>query len=954
MTQKTIKALYKQPVNYKLMKDGYKTIKGVIDAQDGMPKILDLPTPSELYESDLVYNVDTSVNGAPIITTESFTLPDNEICEAKEYCYAPKGTNYNYSKMYSGKIYDNFTKIGSPTISQDGLLSNITKSNYLKLPSNFNSGNNSWEILFKVKTSSDISSEQNWIGATAGVNWTYPLWRLENGNVSLYLSSNGSSWDICANESIFSIETNTWYWLKLTFTGSSYNASYSTNGTEYTLAYTLNSSTPIYQNQLWTIGTNYWNSNNGVQYPWTGTIDLSESYIKINNKFWWLPYREATEEIITQIPGILDFSVTTDDWQQNQEYKLYQLKNQNNTDSLQLTENNITDTTQKYKQYINQLVIPARAYKWYYNGIPEESYPSYHAEGEVVISNGVASNFGESSFIEFNVYPRYYEEQVESFTTIIEFETGDSVTNHSLLELVNWHYNPTLDRYTEEMIYFSCIHNGKFSTTDDKTLTTFNDGTTLSPNTKYWMALYLTDENVRTYLIPDNNYTSETLPSLSSWTLENTITFSETMDIYYNEWFFGYYSDFGGENAQYNAFNGKLFVDNMLAFNGLTLDPTNIIWEPYYYYDYIYRWYANKSLYTYTENQNYADTLDFTNSWLNVTSNWKTQKKYINPNVCLMPIDGGETVATYTPNGSLFGNVSFDINSGVLSNFSLSNYLKTTDTFNPGSNPWEFTIKFTTSNDVSTTQFFISDEYIGRGCVIGIQNNTLIWYASNSQSASNWNILSGVTGITTLLTNTSYWAKFCFTGSAYVAYLSTTGEFNGEESEEINVTSSSLIYGNYKPCYGVQITGLSTDYLPFFGTIDLNESSIKINNQIWWQGIASSEIKEHQYILDDKTLSGCLYNYTDEGQQHNFDVYYDPNYTQPILVSSGQSYSAGTKVDTITIPAHRTWAYTTGGNWSKITYVDTSYSNYTYTDGNLVLTEYTGSDTDVIVPNAVI
>ena len=26
MTQKTIKALYKQPVNYKLTKDGYKTI----------------------------------------------------------------------------------------------------------------------------------------------------------------------------------------------------------------------------------------------------------------------------------------------------------------------------------------------------------------------------------------------------------------------------------------------------------------------------------------------------------------------------------------------------------------------------------------------------------------------------------------------------------------------------------------------------------------------------------------------------------------------------------------------------------------------------------------------------------------------------------------------------------------------------------------------------------------
>ena len=101
-------------------------------------------------------------------------------------------------------------------------------------------------------------------------------------------------------------------------------------------------------------------------------------------------------------------------------------------------------------------------------------------------------------------------------------------------------------------------------------------------------------------------------------------------------------------------------------------------------------------------------------------------------------------------------------------------------------------------------------------------------------------------------------------------------------------------------------------------------------------------------------LPGCLYNYNDDGSEHSFDVYYDSNYTQPILVSAGESYSEGTKVDTITIPAHRTWDYQAGGNWSPISYVDISYSDYTYDDGNLVLTKYTGNDTDVTVPNAVI
>ena len=161
MTQKTIKALYKQPVNYKLTKDGYKTINGVIQAQDGMPKVVDLSVPSELYTTDLQYNVDVNVNGAPVITTSEFTLPDDQTCEAKKYCYAPKGTNYNYSEKQNVRHYDNFTKIGSPTISQNGILSDITTSNYLRLPNNFNSGNNSWEMLFKIKTSSDITTEQS-------------------------------------------------------------------------------------------------------------------------------------------------------------------------------------------------------------------------------------------------------------------------------------------------------------------------------------------------------------------------------------------------------------------------------------------------------------------------------------------------------------------------------------------------------------------------------------------------------------------------------------------------------------------------------------------------------------------------------------------------------------------------------------------------------------------------
>ena len=285
MTQKTIKALYKQPVNYKLIRDGYKTTNGVIQAQDGMPKVVDLSVPSELYTTDLQYNVDVDVNGAPVITTSEFTLPDDQTCEAKKYCYAPKGTNYNYSEKQNVRHYDNFTKIGSPTISQNGILSDITTSNYLRLPNNFNSGNNSWEMLFKIKTSSDITTEQSWIGSSNKTNFTYPLWRLRNEYICLYLSSDGSNWDISSKAQTFQVSANTWYWVKLKFTGSSYESYYSTNGIDYILAYSVSSTSIIYQNQLWNIGCNNWSEGEYLQ--WLGIIDLSESYIKINDEICW-------------------------------------------------------------------------------------------------------------------------------------------------------------------------------------------------------------------------------------------------------------------------------------------------------------------------------------------------------------------------------------------------------------------------------------------------------------------------------------------------------------------------------------------------------------------------------------------------------------------------------------------------------------------------------------------
>ena len=712
MVQKTIKALYKQPVNYKLIKDGYKTVNGVIQAQDGMPKVVDLPVPSELYTTDLQYNVNTEVNGAPIITTESFTLPDNEICEAKTYCYAPKGMSYDYKeeKLIHYKQIDEstFTKSGDIIVNSDGTVTNFN-GNYLIVDKSV-SNINSYEVVIKFKTSS--FNDGRLIGTYINNIYCIQVEIPDNSENKLWWGHPSSNHAWQAMNPNYTIETNKWYWIK---------GVYDSTTSKVTLYMHKENEEYINCGEMNVTGCG-WNEGFDIGYDggWgaglssDSYIDLFESYIKINNEYWWKPWidKSRTDIITTSIPGIIDPSVTTDNWQQSQGYKLYQLKNQNNTDSLQLTENSITNSNQRYNQYINQIIIPARNYKWYYHGIPQGYYEEFYYNGDVSIDNKIATF--TDGMVEFHIYPHYY---YTPFTTVIQFETGDNVNNQSLMEIVNWHYDSSVSRYEEKCIYFSCIHNGKLSITNDENLENFNDGSTLLPNTKYWLAIYLYQNGVDTYLLTDDEYSKYSLPPLSSWDKQISLTFSYIIDIVDNEWIFGQYMDMNQVSISYPSFVGKLYLENCIAFNELNTSYDELTWEAYYYYNYEYKWMANKSLYKNIENTDAANVLDFSDSYINVSQ--YSYNQYKNPQVCLMPIDGGE-------------------------------------------------------------------------------------------------------------------------------------------------------------------------------------------------------IDSHLYTIEDTDLHGCLYNYNDDGSAHSFDVYYDSNYTQPILVNYGETYSSGTKVDTITLPQHDVWTYQAGGIWTKI------------------------------------
>ena len=82
----------------------------------------------------------------------------------------------------------------------------------------------------------------------------------------------------------FTLTTNTTYWVKFGWTGSEYYLDYSIDGTNYTRDLTIAAATPAYSSSNHTLlGLYSTNFKDGF----SGTLDLSECYIKVNNSIWW-------------------------------------------------------------------------------------------------------------------------------------------------------------------------------------------------------------------------------------------------------------------------------------------------------------------------------------------------------------------------------------------------------------------------------------------------------------------------------------------------------------------------------------------------------------------------------------------------------------------------------------------------------------------------------------------
>lgn len=207
-------------------------------------------------------------------------------------CYIKSNGEYLWNPYKRCKYDYNFTTVGTPNISNAPTceVSGFSSANYLSLPENFDvSDGSTWEMVYKVRTGSDISTGQSICGHTGSGNADPVFIGISKSKFQMTLSKDNSTNIFSISAGIATVEANTDYFIKVTFDGSIYILSYSKDGVDYIEDSSYTSSTPVWVSNL-AIGRQ---QGADSEYPWLGSIDLTQSYIKINNQLWWSCFKQS-------------------------------------------------------------------------------------------------------------------------------------------------------------------------------------------------------------------------------------------------------------------------------------------------------------------------------------------------------------------------------------------------------------------------------------------------------------------------------------------------------------------------------------------------------------------------------------------------------------------------------------------------------------------------------------
>ena len=216
------------------------------------------------YAEEIEETVDGAVSEDYLIQSNAFESGDvSSIKNVHDKIISYARSTFDKSK---------FTIVGSTVITDNGIASGFSGGNYLEINNPITNGSK-FIIISKFTAKTGVNYIVSGVGQSfiigTGTNGT-------NTNFQLILSSNGTSWDIALPYGTKNLIENQEYYVKLTFDGSKYVLSYSTDGITYIDDIIVNNSSDIYNVAKIRIGN--WNSY-GV---FTGSIDLKQFSITVD------------------------------------------------------------------------------------------------------------------------------------------------------------------------------------------------------------------------------------------------------------------------------------------------------------------------------------------------------------------------------------------------------------------------------------------------------------------------------------------------------------------------------------------------------------------------------------------------------------------------------------------------------------------------------------------------
>ena len=178
--------------------------------------------------------------------------------------------------MAQGESYlTGYSIVGNPTITNNVMTPNAT--GWITTPAAFLPGDKPWEIIFKIKKTSN-SSYQNLLTATGLL-----LQQVSGQNNAEWYVTASSLGDIAHLSRNFPVNQN--LWCKMSFNGSVYSIGTSSDGISYSNV-TKSSALAIKQSSAVIFGAKSSNTS-AVQ----AEYDLTQMQITIDGKLWWKAVR---------------------------------------------------------------------------------------------------------------------------------------------------------------------------------------------------------------------------------------------------------------------------------------------------------------------------------------------------------------------------------------------------------------------------------------------------------------------------------------------------------------------------------------------------------------------------------------------------------------------------------------------------------------------------------------